>query len=139
MKIGFSFGRCIRDIVNGEVDYDDVAWIISGTAIRDSSAAMSVIDDYMHRPDYLWGLDEKKCFEIGMKLYEEGKVLQPRLQGVHRHMIPEGALWADMFPTNMSNNQAAKSSWDAYRLMIHMTTQVPEDVEEHWKGNGNAS
>jgi len=139
MKIGFSFGRCIRDIVNGEVDYDDVAWIISGTAMKDIESAKFVIQDYMYRSDYLGGLDEATCIDVGLRLYKEGKVLQPRLEGVHRHMIPEGALWADMFPTNMANNVAAKSAWDAYRFMIHMTTQVPEDVEEHWKGNGNVS
>lgn len=139
MKIGFSFGRCIRDIVNGEINIDDVAWIISGTAMRDADAARAVIEDYLYRRDYLYGLDEDKCYEVGMKLYEGGKVLQPRLEGVYRHMIPEGALWADMLPTNMANNQAARSAWDAYRLMIHMTTQVPENVEEHWKGDGNVN
>jgi len=58
MKIGFSFGRCIRDIVNGEVGYDDVAWIISGTSVKDAEGAKFVIEDYMHRRDYLEGLDE---------------------------------------------------------------------------------
>ena len=134
MKIGFSFGRCIRDIVNGEVDYDSVAWIISGTAIRDSASAMAVIDDYMHRPDYLWGLDEERCQEVGMRLFEEGKIFQPRLQGIRAFQIPEGAIWADLFPTNMSNNEAAKTAWEAYRFMLHMTAQVPEDVKENWKG-----
>ena len=46
MKIGFSFGRCIRDIVNGEVGYDDVAWIISGTALRDAETVKFCIQDY---------------------------------------------------------------------------------------------
>lgn len=134
MKIGFSFGRCIRDIVKGEVAYDDVAWIISGTAIKDADGAKFVIEDYMHRQDYLWGLDEEKCMAIGMQLYEEGKVFQPRLQGIRAFRIPEGALWADMFPTNMANNHSAKSAWEAYRFMLHMTVQVPEDVKENWKG-----
>ncbi len=53
MKIGFSFGRCIRDIVNGEVGYDDVAWIISGTALRDEENVKFCIQDYMYRYVYL--------------------------------------------------------------------------------------
>jgi len=134
MKIGFSFGRCIRDIVNGEVDYDDVAWIISGTAIKDEEAAKFVIRDYMYRQDYLRALDEEKCMEIGMRLYNDGKVFQPRLQGIRAFHIPEGAVWADMFPTNMANNLAAKTAWETYRFMLHMTAQVPEDVKENWKG-----
>ncbi len=71
--------------------------------------------------------------EVGIGLYNEGKVFQPRLQGIRAFHIPEGAVWADMFPTNMADNQAAKSAWDAYRFMLHMTAQVPEDAKENWK------
>jgi hypothetical protein len=131
MKIGFSFGRCIRDIVNGEVDYDDVAWIISGTAVKDAEAAKFVIQDYLYRPDYLYGLDEEKCYEVGMRLFNEGKVFQPRLQDIRAFRIPEGAIWADLFPTNVSESDAVKKAWDAYRFMLHMTTQVHEDLKEH--------
>jgi len=135
MKIGFSLGRCIRDIVTDEVSYDDVAFVITGTALRDAEAITWCIGDYMVRPDYLMGLDEERCKEIGLKLFEDGKLFQPRLQNVRAFRIPEGAVWADMFPTNMANNTAAKTAWEHYRFMIHMTTQVPEDVAEHWKGN----
>ena len=134
MKIGFSFGRCIRDIVNDEVSYDDVAWIISGTALRDAEAVKFCIQDYMYRHDYLEGLDETKCMDVGLRLFTEGKVFQPRLQEIRAFRIPEGAVWADMFPTNMANNHSAKTAWDAYRFMLHMTVQVPEDVKENWKG-----
>ena len=133
MKIGFSFGRCIRDIVNGEVNYDDVAWIISGTALRDQEAVKSCIQDYMYRHDYLEGLDETECMAVGTRLFTEGKVFQPRLQEIRAFRIPEGAVWADMFPTNMANNHSAKTAWEAYRFMLHMTVQVPEDVKENWK------
>lgn len=134
MKIGFSFGRCIRDIVKGEVSYDDVAWIISGTALRDEAAILWCIEDYMHRENYLYGLDEEKCKEVGLRLYNEGKVFQPRLQHIHAFRIPEGAVWADLFPTTAAENEAAKRAWENYRFMIHMTAQVPEDVQENWKG-----
>jgi hypothetical protein len=132
MKIGFSFGRCIRDIVNGDVDYNDVAWIISGTALRDEEAVKWCIDDYMYRNDYLVGLDRDQCTDIGLRLFNEGKVFQPRLQNIRAFHIPEGALWADLFPTSLSDNSAAKSAWDAYRFMLHMVEQVPEDAKENW-------
>jgi hypothetical protein len=132
MKIGFSFGRCIRDIVNGDVDYNDVAWIISGTALRDEEAVKWCIDDYMYRNDYLVGLDRDQCTDVGLRLFNEGKVFQPRLQNIRAFHIPEGALWADLFPTSLSDNSAAKSAWDAYRFMLHMVEQVPEDAKENW-------
>ena len=134
MKIGFSFGRCIRDIVNGEVNYDDVAWIISGTTVKDAEGAKFVIEDYMHRQDYLEGLDQEQCMDIGMRLFNQGKVFQPRLQGIRAFRIPEGAVWADLFPTNGSKSDAVKKAWEAYRFMLHMTAQLPEDVKENWKG-----
>jgi hypothetical protein len=134
MKIGFSLGRCIRDIVNNEVSYDDVAFIITGTALRDTEAIKYCIEDYMYRSNYLSGLDQDKCTEIGLRLFEEGKLFQPRLQNIRAFHIPEGAIWADMFPTNMASNVSVKNAWDAYRLMIHMTTLVPEDAAESWKG-----
>jgi len=79
MKIGFSLGRCIRDIVNGDVNYNDVAYIIAATAIRDEEQLKHVIDDYLYRRDYLEGLDEAACQKIAADLYNSGKVLQPRM------------------------------------------------------------
>lgn len=133
MKVGFSFGRCIRDILDEKVSLDDVAWIIASTAMRDEQTVIHVIEDYTYRSDYLSGYDLEKCKEVGLELYNSGRILQPRLQGVHRHKVPAGAIWADLFPTNLANSNAAKSAWDNYRFMLHMTNSVPEDVEDHWK------
>jgi hypothetical protein len=55
-----------------------------------------VIDDYMYREDYLYGLDEIKCKAVATELYTTGRLLQPRLQGIHRHKQPEGAIWVDI-------------------------------------------
>jgi hypothetical protein len=131
MKVGFSLGRCIRDIVNDIVGYEDVAFIITGTALRDEEAIKMCVDDYMYRNDYLAGLDRDQCLEIGLRLFNEGKLFQPRLQGIRAFRIPEGAIWADLFPTNVSDSDAVKKAWEAYRFMLHMTTQVHEDLKEH--------
>lgn len=133
MKVGFSFGRCIRDIVNGDVSYDDVAFIISGTALRDADAIEHCIYAYLSEPSYLLGLDRDKCVKIGLQLYEEGKVFQPRLQNIQAFRIPEQSVWADLFPTSVANSESAKKAWEQYRFMIHMTEQVPEDAKEHWR------
>ena len=131
MKVGFSLGRCIRDIVNDIVSYDDIAFIITGTALRDEAAINMCIDEYMYRNDYLAGLEQEQCTEIGLRLFNEGKLFQPRLQGIRAFRIPEGAIWADLFPTNVSDSDAVKKAWEAYRFMLHMTTQVHEDLKEH--------
>jgi hypothetical protein len=133
MKIGFSYGRCIRDIVNGEVSIDDVAFIIAATAIREEEQLARVVNEYTTRWDYLAGLDEEKCHAVALQLWQEGKVLQPRLQGLHRHKQPEDAVWVDIYATSTSNNESVKKAWDAYRFMLHMTENVDNDAMEVFK------
>jgi hypothetical protein len=131
MKVGFSLGRCVRDVVTNVVAYEDVAFIISGTALRDEEAIEWCVDEYMFRRDYLLGLDREQCAKVALDLYKDGKIFQPRLQGIRAFHIPEGAIWADLFPTNVSDSDAVKKAWEAYRFMLHMTTQVHEDLKEH--------
>jgi hypothetical protein len=134
MKIGFSLGRCVRDIVKGHVSIDDVAFIIAATSIHDEPQLANVIQQYMYRDDdYLYGLDEAKCQEVALELWKTNKVLQPRRQGLHRHRQPENAVWVDMFPTVISENHSVKTAWDAYRFMLHMVENVDTDALETFK------
>lgn len=133
MKIGFSLGRCIRDIVNNDISLDEVAFIISGTAIREEAQLRQVIEDYTYRNNYLAGLDLEKCQDVAQEIFLSNRLLQPRLQGIHRHMQPENAVWVDMFPTALSNNESVKKAWDAYRFMLHMTEHVDPDSLEAFK------
>lgn len=127
MKIGFSFGRCIRDIVNGDVELEDVAFIIAATSMNDEEHVKNVIRSYLTEPSYLLGYNEQDCMEVGVALWNQNKVLQPRKQGMHRHMQPENAIWVDIFPTAHSDSEAVKTAWDQYRFMLHMVENV--DVE----------
>lgn len=133
MKIGFSFGRCVRDIVNGEVELADVAFIIAATAIRDKEHVEHVIDAYMDRDGYLYGMDVAECHSVAEQLWDSNKILQPRLQGIHRHMQPENAVWVDLFPTELSDNNAVKTAWNNYRTMLHMVENVDEEAMEVFK------
>jgi hypothetical protein len=134
MKIGFSLGRCVRDIVKGNVHIDDVAFIIAATSIHDEPQLKDVIEQYMYRDDdYLYGLDENKCQEVALDLWKTNKILQPRRQGMHRHRQPENAVWVDMFPTIASENHSVKTAWDAYRFMIHMVENVDQEAMAAFK------
>ena len=135
MKIGFSLGRCIRDIVNGEVGEDDVAFIIAATCIREEEQLDPVIDTYLYRPGYLYGLDETECKRVAHSLWNCNKLIQPRREGIHRHMQPEGSIWVDIFPTELSNNESVKKAWDAYRFMLHMTENVDNESINVFKDN----
>jgi hypothetical protein len=133
MKIGFSFGRCVRDIVNGEVSIDDVAFIIAATSIHDRDQLDSVIANYMGRRDYLAGLDQAKCQQVAIDLWDSNKILQPRRQGLQRHKQPANSVWVDLFPTELSTNESVKKAWDAYRFMLHMVENVDTEALEIFK------
>jgi len=133
MKIGFSLGRCVRDIVMGKISEDEVAFIIGATCIREEEQLDRVIEDYMLRSDYLYGLDEEECKRVARSLWNSNKLIQPRREGIHRHKQPENSIWVDMFPTELSENDAVKKAWDAYRFMLHMTENVDQDALEPFK------
>jgi hypothetical protein len=133
MKIGFSLGRCIRDIVKKEVALDDVAFVIAATNIHEEEQLAQVVDSYLYRDDYLYMLDEAECQRVALELWNSNRILQPRRQGMHRHKQPENSVWVDMFPTVNSNNEAVKKAWDGYRFMLHMVENVDTDALETFK------
>lgn len=133
MKIGFSLGRCVRDIVKGDVHIDDVAFLITATYIKTGDQLINVIESYLYEPGYLLGLDRDQCVEVAAQLWDTNRILQPRAQGMHRHMQPESSIWVDIFPTELSNNESVKNAWDAYRFMIHMVENVDHEATEVFK------
>lgn len=137
MKIGFSFGRCIRDIVKGVVVYEDVFLIVAQTAIRDSSYIEDVVDEYLHRPDYLMGLDAGQCYDVAQKLYLEGKIYQPRLNGHRSRHIIEDAVWMDIMPTitgEDAQSEQVVQAWKNYQLALKMTSLKKYPGKDDVKG-----
>ena len=133
MKIGFSLGRCIRDIVIGKISEDEVAFIIGATCIREVEQLDQVIEDYMWRSDYLQGLNEEECKRVAHSLWDNNKLIQPRREGIHRHKQPANSIWVDMFPTECSDNPVVKTAWDNYRFMLHMTENIDTEAMETFK------
>lgn len=128
MKIGFSFGRCIRDIVKGEVDINDVLVILARTRMPELEHVVRVISDYMYRDDYLLGLDEDECQRVGAELFESGRVHQARMESGNiwgMGMAHGDAVWADVVPTTHMNEQV-KDAWNQYRFLLNMTSTIPE-------------
>ena len=134
MKIGFSLGRCVRDIVKENVSINDVAFIIAATNIHSEEQLKHIIEEYMYRDDdYLYGLDEEQCQAVALDLWATNRILQPRRQGMHRHRQPENAVWVDMFPTVNSDTESVKTAWDAYRFMLHMVENVDQEAMAAFK------
>ena len=131
MKIGFSFGRCLKDLVNGTVKLEDVMCIIARTHMITEEHVKNVIKEYTYRRDYLMGLDPAECERIGLELWKSGKVLEPRANGISASSVPRDYIWMDLYPTEADvTSDGVKEAWEAYRLMIALTEQLPEPNEQ---------
>ena len=129
MRVGFSLGRCIRDIVTGAVDEDDVVVIVSGTRFTTQEQLSAIVAEYMWRDNYLVGLDETVCQGVASVLFREGKIHQPRNFGTYRSMIPEDCVWADLLPTGGYQDPMVPEAWQAYRGMLGLTGNKPANKE----------
>jgi hypothetical protein len=131
MKIGFSFGRGVRDIVQGKVHIDDVLCIIARTHMPSVAAVKAVIQAYMYEPGYLMDLDPDVCQAVGMELFVSGKILEPRANGISVMKVPREYVWMDLYPTSVdSDNTGIQSAWESYRMLIELGTQVPDTDNE---------
>ena len=138
MKIGFSLGRCIRDIVNNVVDIEDVVVIVAGTRFETEDALRDIIREYTYRDEYLYGLDEEQCYGVAVTLFTGGKIHQPRNFGHYRGAVVGEAVWADLVPTGGYDDPMVQEAWQAYRAMLGLTgngvtTQDRERLEQDWK------
>ena len=129
MKIGFSFGRCLGSIVRGEVAFDDVLCLIARTRMETEAHVRGVVSEYMHRPGYLQGLDQPLCEEMGIRLFNSGKILEPRANGISPMQVPRDYIWMDLFPTapHGTVNESVTKAWEQYRMLITMVEQLPEE------------
>jgi hypothetical protein len=136
VKVGFSLGRCIRDIVNDIVDINDVVVVIAGTKFETQEQLVEIVDEYSYRHGYLDGLDRSACQGVASVLFREGKIHQPRNFGIYRSMMPEDAIWADLFPTGGYKDPMVQEAWQTYRGMLGITGNRPDNIEfieSNWK------
>jgi len=132
MKIGFSFGRCIRDIVEGVVDIDDVAVMICRTRIENREALENVIGEYLFRRGYLEGLDKDQCLAVAYSLWDDGKIHQPRMYGVHYASRSDQHLWMDLYPSVTEVSPMVEEAWNQYRMtlgLVHMD-RIPTEYND---------
>lgn len=135
MKIGFSFGRCVRDIVKGKVDIDDVVVIVSGTMV-DRERIANIMQEYMYREDYLYGLDEDTCIKVAHELWDSGKIHQPREFSQRRTKVMENCVWADLFPAGSTEEDPmVEQAWKEYRALLGLSGNRPDIDNETGKSN----
>jgi hypothetical protein len=130
MKIGLSYSRCVRDIVDGKIDIEDVLVLITRTDFdpRDDDSWASIWEGYhsygsLSNPE--WANypdeDEGKFRSVSIELWETGKMHQPRKFGAHPRRRPEIWLETVLPSSELEKNPAAKSAWDKFQLVAGLT------------------
>jgi hypothetical protein len=130
MKIGLSYSRCVRDIVDGVVDIADVLVIISRTDFdpHDAEQWSGIWQGYHQRGGWSnpeWGHyaeeDEDRFRSVSIELWETGKLHQPRKFGAHPSRRPEIWLEAVLPSSELKKNPAAKIAWDKFQTVAGLT------------------
>ena len=130
MKIGLSYSRCVRDIVDGVVDIADVLVIISRTDFdpHDNEQWQGIWAGYHQRGGWSnpeWGHyaeeDEDRFRSVSIELWESGKLHQPRKFGAHPSRRSEIWLEAVLPSSELKKNPAAKIAWDKFQTVAGLT------------------
>ena len=134
MKIGLSYSRCVRDIVDGTVDIRDVLVIISRTDFdpRDNDQWIGIWSGYgggqtLGSPwsDPEWndyGPEREADFRgVTLELYESGRLHQPRQFGARPSRRSEIWLEAVLPSSELESNPAAKAAWDQFQTIAGLT------------------
>lgn len=126
MKVGLSYSRCIKDIVDGVVDINDVLVVITRTNFDPSNDDQwkSIWDGY-HWDNPEWAdypdEDEVRFRNVTLDLYESGKMHQPRQFGAYPRRRPEIWLETVLPSSELEHNPAAKTAWDKFQTIAGLT------------------
>lgn len=143
MKIGLSYSRCVRDIVEGKVDIADVLVVIARTDFdpRDDKQWQGIWQGYGGGSDanlmrgFFGGAnpewsnytdeDEDLFRSVSIELWESGKFHQPRQFGAHPRRLPY--YWVETFlPTEeLERNPAAKKAFEKFQLIAGLVQVDP--------------
>jgi hypothetical protein len=140
MKIGLSYSRCIRDIVDGVVDIDDVLVIISRTdfdphnddqwkGIWEGYGGGETFGNPFSNPEWMNypAEDEDRFRSVSIELWEQGKFHQPRKFGAHPTRRPEIWLEAVLPNSELEKNPAAKMAWDKFQTIAGLANVELDD------------
>lgn len=137
MKIGLSYSRCVRDIVDGKVDINDVLVLITRTDFdpHDAEQWAGIWQGYgggtdngytagffsQSNPEWAGYHDEDQFRSVSIELWERGLLHQPRKFGAHPQRRPEIWLEAVLPSSELEINPAAKKAWDNFQMIAGLT------------------
>lgn len=135
MKIGLSYSRCVRDIVEGKVDIADVLIIIARTDFNPSddkqwkgiwegyaggSNRGSMIRMFAGSNPEWSGYsdeDEDRFRSVSIELWESGKLHQPRQFGAYPRRMPYYWLETVLPSEELESNPSAKKAFEQFQIL----------------------
>lgn len=130
MKIGLSYSRCVRDIVDGRVDIADVLVVITRTDFdpNDAEQWADIWSGYHIRggwsnPEWSSYADEDEDLfrSVSIELWETGKLHQPRKFGAHPQRRSEIWLETVLPDSELETRPAVKAAWDHFQTLAGLT------------------
>jgi hypothetical protein len=143
MKIGLSYSRCVRDIVDGKVNINDVLVLITRTDFdphnddqwssiwigygggTDAGSLRGLFGG--SNPEWAGYTDEDQFRSVSIELWETGKLHQPRKFGAHPTRRPE--IWLETVLPNseLENNPTAKKAWEKFQTIAGLSSVELDD------------
>ena len=131
MKVGLSLSRCVRDIFDGKVNYNDVLVIIARTKFHPLNEGdwEEIWEGYTRKqsafsyPEWIDYKDHEMEFKkIVQDLHVDGKLHQPRMTGGHPERRPE--VWLETFlpPDELETNPAVKEAWEQFQIIAGLAS-----------------
>lgn len=150
MKIGLSYSRCVRDIVDGLVDIADVLVIIARTDFdpHDDKQWRGIWQGYAGGSDanlmrgFLpashpeWASytdeDEDRFRSVTIELWEQGKFHQPRRFGAHPRRLPYYWLETILPDNELDNNPAAKKAFEKFKMIAGLVSPKSNKLNDNF-------
>jgi len=135
MKVGLSYSRCIRDIVDGTVDINDVLVIVARTDFdpHDDEQWQGIWQGYAGGSDanlmrgYFSGSnpewagytdeDESRFRQVSIDLWDQGKFHQPRKFGANPQRMSYYWLEVGLTSHDIDSNPTVKKAWEQFQIL----------------------
>ena len=131
MKIGTSLGKCVKDLLDGHVRYEDVFFIVTNTNCPTLEQLLRVIEDYYYDNQGARGRGASydlsahslaSATKLAQRLMEDGKLHQPRAvaTGMYGNAHALKDTWYDIMPSPTSDNESVREAWNHYTMIKNL-------------------
>jgi hypothetical protein len=140
MKIGLSYSRCIRDIVDKIVDPRDVLVVICRTSFdpHREDQWKDIWEGYRGRGSFNsprewahYDADREQEFrDVTLNLWADGKLHQPRKFGSYPQRLPYYWLETVLPDSELESRPAVKEAWERFQILAGLSN-ISLNTEAH--------